>query len=210
MKSLGIIGGMSPESTVSYYQMINREVNRRLGGNSSADIWMRSVNFEAIAALRPAGDWQSAGKVLAESARQLAKAGAQTLVLTTNTMHKVAEAIKAQRLGTVGLLGTRFTMNDGFYTERMQRLGVATLVPSDAQQAEIHRVIFEELCCNRFTDEARQAYLEIMADLKAAGAQGVIFGCTEIGLLLKPEDCPLPVFDSTAIHAMAAVEFVLS
>ncbi|MDO4641881.1 MAG: aspartate/glutamate racemase family protein [Neisseria sp.] len=229
MKSLGIIGGMSPESTVSYYQMINREVNRRLGGNSSADIWMHSVNFETIAALQRAGDWQNAGKVLAESARQLEKVGAQALVLTTNTMHKVAdaieqsvsiplihvvdvtaEAIKAQRLGTVGLLGTRFTMNDGFYTERMRRLGVATLVPSDAQQAEIHRVIFEELCCNWFTDEARQAYLEIMADLKAAGAQGVIFGCTEIGLLLKPEDCPLPVFDSTAIHAMAAVEFVLS
>lgn len=229
MKSLGIIGGMSSESTVSYYQMINREVNRRLGGNSSADIWMHSANFETIAALQRAGYWQNAEEALAESARQLEKVGARALVLATNTMHKVAdaielsvgiplihvvdvtaEAIKAQRLGTVGLLGTRFTMNDGFYTERMRRLGVTTLVPSDTQQAEIHRVIFEELCCNRFTDEARQIYLEIMADLKAAGAQGVIFGCTEIGLLLKPEDCPLPVFDSTAIHAMAAVEFVLS
>ncbi len=229
MKTLGLIGGMSPESTVSYYQIINREVNQRLGGNHSAEMLMHSINFETIAAMQRAGDWQQAGAVLAASAKRLENMGAQAIVLATNTMHKVApaieqaigvplihvvdavaHAIRAQGLHKVALLGTRFTMSDGFYTERLQALGISAIVPPAARQDEIHRVIFEELCRNRLTDAAKRYYLDAITELKAQGAQGVIFGCTEIGLLLSPEECPLPVFDSTMIHALAAVAFALS
>ena len=228
MKTLGIIGGMSPESTVLYYQIINREVNRRLGGNNSANIVMHSVNFAEIAALQAQGNWQQAGVVLAESAQKLAQMGAEGLVLASNTMHKVADviqaaveipllhvvdataaAIQAQGLDKVGLLGTRFTMSDGFYTQRMREQGIATVLPNEEQQAEIHRVIFEELCCNRFTDTARRYYQQVVGDLQAQGAQGVILGCTEIGLLLQAQDCALPVLDSAVIHALAAVEWIL-
>lgn len=228
MKTLGMIGGMSPESTVLYYQIINREVNRRLGGNNSANIVMHSVNFAEIAALQAQGNWQQAGVLLADSAQKLAQMGAEGLVLATNTMHKVADviqaaveipllhvvdataaAIHAQGLDKVGLLGTRFTMSDGFYTQRMRELGIATVLPNEAQQAEIHRVIFEELCCNRFTDTAKRYYQQVVGDLQAQGAQGVILGCTEIGLLLQAQDCALPVWDSAVIHAMAAVEWIL-
>ncbi len=228
MKTIGIIGGMSPESTVLYYQTINREINRRLGGNRSADLVMHSVDFERIAQMQRAGDWAAAGALLAESARKLQSIGADALVLATNTMHKVAdeiqaavqipllhvvdattEAIQAQGLDAVGLLGTRFTMSDGFYTERMSRLGVRTLVPSEKQQAEIHRVIFEELCVGRIEAAAKTYYLNVIEDLQMQGAQGVILGCTEIGLLLQAEDSPLPLFDSADIHAQAAVAFIL-
>lgn len=228
MKTLGMIGGMSPESTVLYYQIINREVNRRLGGNNSANIVMHSVNFAEIAVLQAQGNWQQAGVLLADSAQKLAQMGAEGLVLATNTMHKVADviqaaveipllhvvdataaAIHAQGLDKVGLLGTRFTMSDGFYTQRMRELGIATVLPNEAQQAEIHRVIFEELCCNRFTDTAKRYYQQVVGDLQAQGAQGVILGCTEIGLLLQAQDCALPVWDSAVIHAMAAVEWIL-
>lgn len=228
MKTLGMIGGMSPESTVLYYQIINREVNRHLGGNNSANIVMHSVNFAEIAALQAQGNWQQAGVLLADSAQKLAQMGAEGLVLATNTMHKVADviqaaveipllhvvdataaAIHAQGLDKVGLLGTRFTMSDGFYTQRMREFGIATVLPNEAQQAEIHRVIFEELCCNRFTDTAKRYYQQVVGDLQAQGAQGVILGCTEIGLLLQAQDCALPVWDSAVIHAMAAVEWIL-
>lgn len=228
MKTLGMIGGMSPESTVLYYQIINREVNRRLGGNNSANIVMHSVNFAEIVALQAQGNWQQAGVLLADSAQKLAQMGAEGLVLATNTMHKVADviqaaveipllhvvdataaAIHAQGLDKVGLLGTRFTMSDGFYTQRMRELGIATVLPNEVQQAEIHRVIFEELCCNRFTDTAKRYYQQVVEDLQAQGAQGVILGCTEIGLLLQAQDCALPVWDSAVIHAMAAVEWIL-
>lgn len=228
MKTLGMIGGMSPESTVLYYQIINREVNRRLGGNNSANIVMHSVNFAEIAALQAQGNWQQAGVLLADSAQKLAQMGVEGLVLATNTMHKVADviqaaveipllhvvdataaAIHAQGLDKVGLLGTRFTMSDGFYTQRMREFGIATVLPNEAQQAEIHRVIFEELCCNRFTDTAKRYYQQVVGDLQAQGAQGVILGCTEIGLLLQAQDCALPVWDSAVIHALAAVEWIL-
>ena len=228
MKTLGMIGGMSPESTVLYYQIINREVNRRVGGNNSANIVMHSVNFAEIAALQAQGNWQQAGVLLADSAQKLAQMGAEGLVLATNTMHKVADviqaaveipllhvvdataaAIHAQGLDKVGLLGTRFTMSDGFYTQRMREFGIATVLPNEAQQAEIHRVIFEELCCNRFTDTAKRYYQQVVEDLQAQGAQGVILGCTEIGLLLQAQDCALPVWDSAVIHALAAVEWIL-
>ena len=229
MKTLGVIGGMSPESTVLYYQIINREVNQRLGGNSSADMLLHSVNFAEIAALQERGDWQQAGILLANSAQKLAQMGAEGLVLATNTMHKVADniqaavdipllhvvdataaAIKQQGLSKVGLLGTRFTMSDGFYTVRMNALGVQTVLPNAVQQAEIHRVIFEELCRNRFTESAKRYYQDVMAALQAQGAQGIILGCTEIGLLLKQAECTLPLFDSAEIHALAAVEWLLT
>ena len=229
MKTLGVIGGMSPESTVLYYQIINREVNQRLGGNSSADMLLHSVNFAEIAALQERGDWQQAGILLANSAKKLAQMGAEGLVLATNTMHKVADniqaavdipllhvvdataaAIKQQGLSKVGLLGTRFTMSDGFYTARMNDLGVQTVLPNEAQQAEIHRVIFEELCRNRFTESAKRYYQDVMAALQAQGAQGIILGCTEIGLLLKQVECSLPLFDSAEIHALAVVEWLLA
>ena len=228
MKTIGIIGGMSPESTVVYYQTINREINRRLGGNRSADIVLHSVDFEQIVALQKAGDWAAAAACLSESAQKLERIGADVLLLATNTMHKVAdeiqaavqvpllhlvdataEAVKAQSLTTVGLLGTQFTMSDGFYSRRMQRQGVRTLVPSETQRAEIHRVIFDELCLGRFEAEAKAYYLDVIEDLRTQGAEGVILGCTEIGLLLKPEDCALPLFDSAEIHAHSAVDFVL-
>ncbi|WP_220457308.1 aspartate/glutamate racemase family protein [Neisseria shayeganii] len=229
MKTIGIIGGMSPESTVLYYQIINRSVNARLGGNHSADIVMHSVDFERIVALQKAGDWAAAGAILADSARRLAACGAEILVLATNTMHKVAPAIeaavsipllhvvdataaaiRAQGLDTVALLGTRFTMSDGFYRERMQRLGIATLVPTPEEQDAVHRIIFDELCLGHIESGSKARYLDIIAGLQAQGAQGVILGCTEIGLLLQAEDCVLPLFDSAEIHALSAVEFALS
>ncbi|MDO4693190.1 MAG: aspartate/glutamate racemase family protein [Eikenella sp.] len=229
MKTIGLIGGMSPESTVLYYQTINRTVNTRLGGNHSADIVMHSIDFERIVALQKAGDWAAAGAILADSARRLAACGADALVLATNTMHKVAAtieaavpipllhvvdataaAIQAQGLKRVALLGTRFTMSDGFYRERMQRFGIDTLVPPPAGQDDIHRIIFEELCLGRIEPDSKARYLDIIAGLQAQGAQGVILGCTEIGLLLQAEDCVLPLFDSAEIHALSAVEFALS
>ena len=229
MKTIGIIGGMSPESTVLYYQAVNRETNRRLGGNRSADIVMHSVDFEEIVRLQKSGDWAAAGRVLAASAAKLETAGADLLLLATNTMHKVAPAIEAavkipllhivdataaavkrQGLDTVGLLGTRFTMSDGFYTERMAAQGVQTLVPDGAEQDEIHRIIFEELCLNRIRPESARYFYDVIGRLKNEGAQGVILGCTEICLLVNETDSPLPVFDSTAIHALAAVDAALT
>lgn len=229
MKTIGIIGGMSPESTTLYYQTINRAINQRLGGNSSAEIIMHSVNFETIVQLQKANDWAAAGHLLANSAAKLETAGADLLLLATNTMHKVAPAIeqaagipllhvvdataaaiKRQGLSAVGLLGTRFTMSDGFYTERMGSQGVQTIMPTAAEQDEIHRIIFDELCLNRIRPESARYFYDVIGRLKNEGAQGVILGCTEICLLVNETDSPLPVFDSTAIHALAAVDAALA
>ncbi len=191
---------------------------------------LHSVNFETVAALQRAGDWAAAGDLLADSARRLAAVGAEGLVLATNTMHKVADAIEqavdipllhvvdetaaalqAAGIRTAALLGTRFTMSDGFYHRRMQRAGIELLTPKPAEQDEVHRVIFEELCRNRITAAAKADYQAVLSGLQTAGAQAVIFGCTEIGLLLPAtEDSPLPVFDSTRIHALAAVDWLLA
>ena len=230
MKTIGIIGGMSPESTVLYYQIINRETNRRLGGNRSAKILLDSVDFEEIVRLQKSGDWAAAGNVLAQSARKLEAGGADFLLLATNTMHKVAPAIeqaagipllhvvdataaaaiKRQGLSAVGLLGTRFTMSDGFYTERMGSQGVQTIAPTAAEQDEIHRIIFDELCLNRIRPESARYFYNVIGRLKNEGAQGVILGCTEICLLVNETDSPLPVFDSTTIHALSAVDAALA
>ena len=229
MKTLGIIGGMSPESTTLYYRIINREVNRCLGDNHSADIVMHSVDFEEVVRMQKSGDWEAAGALLAASAAKLEGAGAQLLLVATNTMHKVAPAIerattvpllhvvdataiaiREQGMQKVGLLGTTFTMSDGFYPERMAVQGIQTIVPTESEQTDINRIIFEQLCLGRVEPEAVQYLQKVITGLKEQGAQGVILGCTELCLAVEADKTPLPVFDSTTIHALAAVEAVLT
>lgn len=223
MKTLGLLGGMSWESTLPYYRIVNQTVAERLGGLHSARLVLWSVDFDPLAALQRAGDWDAAGRELADAAGRLRAAGAELLVLCTNTMHRVAdrvaeagvpllhivdptaEAIGAAGLRTVGLLGTRFTMEQDFYRRRLrERHGVESLVPPAADRELVHRVIYEELCRGVVRAASRDAYRRVVDDLVAAGAEGVILGCTEIMLLLRPEDLPLPAFDTTTLHARAA------
>ena len=229
MKTLGLIGGMSWESTVPYYRQINQQINLRLGGLHSAKIILYSVDFQQIEALQRSGDWQQAGQILAEAAQALQRAGAEGLVLCTNTMHKVAEAIlaatplpflhiadataqqiKAGGLRRIGLLGTRFTMEQDFYKARLLTQGIEVLIPAEGDRKLVHQVIYEELCLGQINPESRLAYQQIIAGLVAQGAEGVILGCTEIGLLVQPEDAAVPLFDTTAIHARAAVDWMLA
>lgn len=224
MKTIGLLGGMSWESTVSYYQTINREVGRQLGGLHSAKILLYSVDFHAIEQLQQAGDWQHAGELLADAARSLEQAGADFLVLCTNTMHKVAprieaatsipllhiadataKRVRAAGLKCVGLLGTRFTMEQEFYRGRLEREhGLSVLVPEATDRELVHRVIYDELCLGRTAEASRSEYQRIVAGLTDRGAQGVILGCTEIGLLLCQDDSRLPLFDTAQIHATEA------
>ena len=228
MNKIGIIGGMSPESTALYYTQINRKVNQRLGKNHSADLLLHSVDFETIVQLQRNSEWEKAGQLLAQSAVMLEKMGTKGLVLATNTMHKVAATIEARcqiplihiidctasvikqaGFNKIALLGTAFTMSDGFYTERMQQFDIQILSPEAEQQAEIHHIIFDELCLNRINPASRDYYLNVIQELKSQGAQGVILGCTEICLLINADNCSLPIFDSTEIHTQAAVDFML-
>ncbi|ROR13233.1 amino acid racemase [Erwinia sp. JUb26] len=229
MKTLGLIGGMSWESTLPYYRAINEGIKRELGGLHSAKLVLWSVDFHEIEACQASGDWEKAGQMLADAAVALKRAGAEGIVLCTNTMHKVAQpiidqsglpflhiadgtaaAIKRAGMSQVALLGTRYTMEQDFYRGPMlAQHGITTLVPDEADRQQINRIIFDELCQGRFTAESKSRYLAIIDGLVARGAEGVIFGCTEIGLLLNASDCPVPVFDTTAIHAEAAVEFML-
>lgn len=230
MKTIGLIGGMSWESTVPYYRQINQTIRQRLGGLHSARIILYSVDFHDLERLQHAGDWDAAGALLADAARRLATAGADFLVLCTNTMHKVAPAIEVavriplfhiadptaaaiRQAGftTVGLLGTRFTMEQDFYRERLrQRHGLAVLVPTQDQRAMIHRVIYDELCVGKVLPASRAAYRQVMAELAARGAEAIILGCTEIALLVDQADATLPLFDTTAIHAHMAAEWALA
>ena len=230
MKIIGLIGGMSWESTVPYYRQINETVKERLGGLHSATIVLYSVDFHDIERLQQAGDWDAAGVVLAEAARSLQAAGATFLVLCTNTMHKVASAIEAavaipllhiadptaaeiKHAGhsVVGLLGTRFTMEQPFYRDRLsERHGLRVIVPGPQDRETVHRIIYEELCLGRVTAESRREYRRIMADLASQGAQAIILGCTEISLLVTQGDAQVPLFDTTAIHARAAAEEALA
>lgn len=230
MKTLGLIGGMSWESTVPYYRLINEAVKARLGGLHSAKIILYSVDFHDIERLQRAGDWEAAGAVLAGAARALEGAGADLLVLCTNTMHKVADrieaavripllhiadptavAIKQAGHATVGLLGTRFTMEQAFYRERLsERHGLQVMVPDAEDRAAIHRIIFEELCLGTVLPESRRACRSIMDRLAAQGTEAIILGCTEISLLVGPQDSKVPLFDTTALHAQAAAEASLS
>jgi len=230
MKTIGLIGGMSWESTVPYYRQINETIKARLGGLHSAQLVLYSVDFHEIERLQHAGDWDMAGAVLAHAARALEAAGADFLVLATNTMHKVAPAIETavhipllhiadatadeiKRAGhaTVGLLGTRFTMEQAFYKDRLsERHGLRVLTPAAADREIVHRVIYDELCLGKIRDESRTEYRRIMAALIAQGAQAIILGCTEIMLLVGPADCAVPTFDTTAIHARRAAEFAIA
>lgn len=229
MRTLGLIGGMSWESTVPYYRQINQQINLRLGGLHSARIILYSVDFQQIEALQRSGDWQQAGRILAEAAQALQHAGAEGLVLCTNTMHKVADAIlaatplpflhiadataqqiKAQGLRRIGLLGTRFTMEQDFYKARLAAQDIEVVIPDQAGRGLVHQVIYEELCRGQINPASRLAYQQIIADLVAQGAQGVILGCTEIGLLVQPEDAAVPLFDTTAIHARTAADWMLA
>ena len=230
MKTIGLIGGMSPESTVPYYRTINDEVRRRLGGLHSAKILLCSVDFQEIESLQQSGKWDEAGALLSGTARALESAGADFLVLCTNTMHKVAPAIeeavripllhiadptaaaiRRAGLSRIGLLGTRFTMEEEFYRERLRgRHGLEVLIPEETERETVHRVIFDELCHGVTDDASRSKYRKVIEGLVARGAEGVILGCTEISLLIGPGDSPVPLFDTTEIHARAAVETALN
>jgi len=230
MKTMGLIGGMSWESTLLYYRLVNEDVRARLGGLHSARTLLYSVDFEPIERMQAAGRWDEAGEVLADAAARLERGGADFLVLCTNTMHKVAsaiearvripllhiadatgEAIRAAGLRKVGLLGTRFTMEQAFYRERLERRSeVEVLVPSEQDRARVHAVIYDELCLGDVRAGSRAAFQSIVHSLVAAGAQGLIFGCTEICMLLSQANVPVPVFDTTAIHARAAVDRALA
>ncbi|EHK0944756.1 aspartate/glutamate racemase [Citrobacter farmeri] len=230
MKTIGLLGGMSWESTIPYYRLINEGIKQQLGGLHSASLLLHSVDFHEIEACQSRGEWDKAGDILAQAAIGLQQAGAEGIVLCTNTMHKVAEAIEsrcslpflhiadatgrvisAQGMRRVALLGTRYTMEQDFYRGRLeQQFAIESLVPEADVRAKINQVIFDELCLGRFSDASRQYYIEVIENLAAQGAEGVIFGCTEIGLLVPVERSPIPVFDTTAIHAADAVTFMLS
>jgi len=229
MKTIGLIGGMSWESTIPYYRILNETVKQQLGGLHSAKVVLYSVDFHEIERLQHAGDWDAAGLLLAGAARALAAAGADCLVLCTNTMHKVAAAIESavsipllhiadptgaqiQQAGwhTVGLIGTRFTMEQDFYRDRLrERHGLRVLVPEAAERDTVHRVIYEELCLGRIEPASREAYQKVMAQLVAQGAQAIILGCTEISLLVGAADASVPLLDTTAIHARSAAVWAL-
>lgn len=229
MKVIGLIGGMSWESTAVYYRRLNEQVRERCGGLNSADVLMRSVNFDEIVALQTAGAWDEAAARLATIARELETAGAKCVLICTNTMHKLADAVQgaigipllniiditAEALKGAGakhplLLATRYTMEQDFYVERMRgEHGLAPIVPETDDRGAVHDIIFSELCCGIVRDDSRARYMDIIARGRSAGADSVILGCTEIGLLIKPEDLPLPAFDSTLLHADAAVDFAL-
>lgn len=229
MKTLGLIGGMSWESTIPYYREINRAVAARLGGLHSARLLLYSVDFAGIEALQRAGDWDAAGRVLGDAARALRAGGAELLVICTNTMHIVADtveaaggvplvhiadatadAIRAAGLSRVGLLGTRFTMEQPFLRERLEGRALEVIVPDAAQRETVHRVIYDELCRGRIEAGSRAAFGSIIDALVARGAQGVILGCTEIGLLVGAGDASVPLFDTAALHARAAAEAALA
>ncbi|AYK17163.1 aspartate/glutamate racemase family protein [Aeromonas veronii] len=230
MKCIGLLGGMSWESTVSYYQALNRGVRAQLGGLHSARVLLNSVDFAGIERLQHAGDWPATARLLAAEARKLQDGGADFLLIGTNTMHKVAPEIeaaidipllhiadataaklRADGITRVGLLGTRFTMEQDFYKGRLQdRFGLAVLVPDEAGRNRVHRIIYDELCLGEIRESSRAEYLAIIEALAAAGAEAVILGCTEIALLVGDARAAVPLYDTTAIHAEAAVALALA
>ncbi|PJG84932.1 aspartate/glutamate racemase family protein [Conservatibacter flavescens] len=228
MKTLGILAGMSPESSATYYLEINRLINQALGGNSSAQLIMLSVNFEEIVQCQRAGDWLKAGEILATAAKKLEDFGAEGIVLATNTMHKVAPQIKSairvpflsvidvtaevihgKQIKKVALLGTKFTMSDTFYREALEAHGIEVIVPNEEIQNEIHRIIFDELCIGQCSMDSKQYYIEVIQQLQQQGAEAVILGCTEIGLLIQQQDADIPFLDTTLLHSQAAAQFIL-
>jgi aspartate racemase len=230
LKTIGLLGGMSWESTLPYYQIINRTVSERLGELHSADLVLYSVDFHEIEQLQHAGDWDATARILVRRAKSVEAAGAECLVLCTNTMHKVADeiqnaidvpllhiadavALEIKSSGTtmVGLLGTRFTMEQDFYRERLQGYhGLQVIIPDEGDRESIHRVIYDELCLGQVRDASRAEFVRIIASLAQDGADGVILGCTEIAMLVGFADVDVPLFDTTEIHARAAVDWALS
>jgi aspartate racemase len=228
MKTIGLIGGMSWESSLKYYKVINEEVKERLGGLHSAKCLLYSVDFEEIERYQAEGDWESAGRALGEVASSLEKAGADFIVICTNTMHKVIDYIEArinipllhiadatakeiQRadMKTVGLLGTTYIMEQDFYKSRIQSNGINVVVPDQEERNTINKVIFEELCLGKMEQSSKDYYKGVIQKLVDRGAEGIILGCTEIGLLIKPDDSGVPLFDTTVIHAIEAVNTTL-
>lgn len=228
MKTIGLIGGTSWVSTIDYYRIINNTVNERLGGNESAKIILHSVNYGEIVSLTQKGDWNGIATIITNAAQSAEKAGADCILLCANTMHKIAEwiqsflaipllhiaevtakAIKEQDLDAVLLLGTRYTMTGDFYKQKLHANGIKLLIPKEEEMSFIHDSIYNQLGKNIFLPETKKKYLEII-NSQVPGAMGVILGCTEIPMLLKQEDSPIPVFDTTLLHATAAVDFALS
>lgn len=229
MKTIGLIGGMSWESSAEYYRIINREVQRRLGGVHSARSLMLSVDFGGIEKLQHAGDWDALSAEMVAAAQALERGGADFIILCTNTMHRLAdamavsiaipllhivdptaEALKGAGVQRVGLLGTAFTMEQDFYKGRLAEHGLDVLIPEAEDRAVVHRIIYEELVCGEIREPSRAAYRAVIARLVAAGAEAIILGCTEIMLLVRDEDSAVPLFDTTALHAMAAVDRALA
>ena len=228
MKTIGLIGGMSWESTVTYYKIINETVKERLGGFHSGKILLYSVDFAEIEECQAKGEWEKSAEILSEAAENLEKAGADFIVICTNTMHKVAGKIQenikipvihiadatAHKLRQDGilktaLLGTKYTMTQDFYKEKLRENGIEVLIPEEKDIEIVNHVIYEELCLGKILDSSRKEYIRIIDGLKEKGAQGVILGCTEIGLLISQKDSPLPVYDTTEIHALSACEKAL-
>ncbi|MED3908258.1 aspartate/glutamate racemase family protein [Peribacillus simplex] len=228
MKTIGLIGGMSWESSLAYYRLINEEVKTKLGGLHSAKCILYSVDFEEIERYQAEGDWESSGKLLGDVALSLEKAGAELIVICTNTMHKVigyieekvslpilhiadstAKQIQKSKISTVGLLGTKYTMEQDFYKTRIESNGIKVLIPNDEDRKVINKVIYEELCLGEIQQSSRDYYKKVIKGLVDDGAEGIILGCTEIGLLVKPEDSEVPLFDTAVIHAIEAVNMAL-
>ncbi len=229
MKRIGLLGGMSWESSAEYYRLVNEATRQRLGGLHSADCLLRSVDFADVEQLQRAGSWEEAGALLAGEARALVRAGAELLMLCTNTMHKVADAIagavdvpfvhiadttadavRAAGIGRVGLLATAYTMEQDFYVGRLRdQHGLDVLVPEAADRRIVHDVIYDELCVGVVAPESREEYRRIMRELAGRGAEGILLGCTEIDLLVTQDDSPVPVFDTTHLHAQRAVDLAL-
>jgi aspartate racemase len=229
MKTIGLIGGMSWESTADYYRYINQGVNRRLGGLHSAKCMLYSCDFEEVVRLQKAGAWGEAAALLADAARKLEAGGCDAILICTNTMHVVAgevqqavgipllnivdataDRVKTNGLRKVGLLGTLYTMEHSFYTDRLREQGLDAIVPDEEDRLRVHEVIFNELCKGELNPDSKSDFMRIVERLRERGAEGVILGCTEIPLLLKQGDVDVPLFDTTLIHAEAAVSFALS
>ncbi|MBX2834712.1 MAG: aspartate/glutamate racemase family protein [Micavibrio sp.] len=227
MKKVGIIGGLSPESTITYYKGLNEGVNRRLGDHQNAKILLSSLNFGEFVDLKEKGDWDTQADILCDEAQALERAGADFIVLATNTMHKMADQITAnisipflhladataekileENIQTIGLLGTRYTMEQDFYKDRLKAHNVQVVVPEEKDRTIINDIIYNELCKGVIKDDSRAQYLRIIKGLVKRGAQGVILGCTEIALLVKHSHTPIPLFDTTQIHIEKALDFI--
>ena len=230
MKTIGMIGGMSWESSIEYYRIINQTTREKLGGLHSAKSIMYSVEFAEIEELQHQNRWQEAAQIIIGAAQNLEKAGADFVIICTNTMHKVyedvqkrllipmlhiadatAEEIRSRGISKIGLLGTRFTMEEDFYKGQLiEKYGLEVTIPTPSEMKEVHRVIYDELCAGKILGSSKTKYTDIIKNLVTEGAEGIILGCTEIGLLIKSQDSPVPLFDTTEIHANAAVQFALN